>query len=78
MTKIDLRKTQRFEDRHNGPDQQEIKEMLEVIGAPSLDALIDETVPAGIRMQKPLNLPLPKSEFQFLKDLFLYQLLQFF
>lgn len=69
MTKIDLRKTQRFEDRHNGPDQQEIKEMLEVIGAPSLDALIDETVPAGIRMKKPLNLPLPKSEFQFLKDL---------
>ena len=69
MTKIDLRKTQRFEDRHNGPDQQEISEMLKVIGAPSLDVLIEETVPAGIRMKKPLNLPLPKSEFQFLKDL---------
>lgn len=69
MTKIDLRKTQRFEDRHNGPDQQEISEMLEVIGAPSLDVLIEETVPAGIRMKEPLNLPLPKSEFQFLKDL---------
>lgn len=69
MTKIDLRKTQRFEDRHNGPDQHEIAEMLKVIGAPSLDALIEETVPAGIRMQEPLNLPLPKSEFQFLKDL---------
>lgn len=69
MTKIDLRKTQRFEDRHNGPDQQEVKEMLEVIGSPSLDALIEETVPAGIRMKEPLNLPLPKSEFQFLKDL---------
>ncbi|WP_420385445.1 aminomethyl-transferring glycine dehydrogenase [Roseivirga sp.] len=69
MTKIDLRKTQRFEDRHNGPDQQEVKEMLEVIGSPSLDTLIEETVPAGIRMKEPLNLPLPKSEFQFLKDL---------
>ena len=69
MTKIDLRKTQRFEDRHNGPDEQEIAEMLKVVGAPSLDALIDETVPAGIRMKEPLNLPLPKSEFQFLKDL---------
>jgi glycine dehydrogenase len=69
MTKIDLRKTQRFEDRHNGPDQQEISEMLKVVGASSLDALIDETVPAGIRMKEPLNLPLPKSEFQFLKDL---------
>lgn len=69
MTKIDLRKTQKFEDRHNGPDQHEIKEMLEVIGAPSLDALIDETVPAGIRMKEPLNLPTAKSEFQFMKDL---------
>jgi glycine dehydrogenase len=69
MTKIDLRKTQKFEDRHNGPDQNEINEMLKVIGAPSLDALIDETVPAGIRMQEPLNLPTAKSEFQFTKDL---------
>jgi hypothetical protein len=24
MTKIDLRKTQKFEDRHNGPDQIEV------------------------------------------------------
>ncbi|WP_323757447.1 aminomethyl-transferring glycine dehydrogenase [Roseivirga sp.] len=69
MTKIDLRKTQKFEDRHNGPDQQEVAEMLKVIGLPSIDALIEETVPAGIRMKEPLNLPLPKSEFQFLKDL---------
>ncbi|WP_421976919.1 aminomethyl-transferring glycine dehydrogenase [Roseivirga seohaensis] len=69
MTKIDLRKTQKFEDRHNGPDQQDVAEMLKVIGLPSVDALIDETVPAGIRMKEPLNLPLPKSEFQFLKDL---------
>ena len=69
MTKIDLRKTQKFEDRHNGPDQHEIDEMLKEIGAPSLDALIDETVPAGIRMKEPLNLPTAKSEFQFMKDL---------
>jgi glycine dehydrogenase len=69
MTKIDLRKTQKFEDRHNGPDQIEVAEMLKEIGLPSLDALIEETVPAGIRMAQPLNLPLPKSEFQFLKDL---------
>ncbi|MGW8122343.1 aminomethyl-transferring glycine dehydrogenase [Roseivirga echinicomitans] len=69
MTKIDLRKTQKFEDRHNGPDQHDVAEMLKVIGLPSIDALIDETVPAGIRMKTPLNLPLAKSEFQFLKDL---------
>ncbi|WP_339607913.1 aminomethyl-transferring glycine dehydrogenase [uncultured Roseivirga sp.] len=69
MTKIDLRKTQKFEDRHNGPDQHDVAEMLKVIGLPSVEALIDETVPAGIRMKESLNLPLPKSEFQFLKDL---------
>ena len=69
MTKIDLRKTQRFEDRHNGPDQNEIREMLKEIGVESLDALIEETVPAGIRMEGLLNLPAPKSEFQFTKDL---------
>jgi glycine dehydrogenase len=69
MTKIDLRKTQKFEDRHNGPNQKDIEEMLAVIGLPSLDALIDETVPAGIRTKGLMNLPNAKSEFQFLKDL---------
>ena len=31
--------------RHIGPSPSEMAEMLRVIGAPSLDALIDETVP---------------------------------
>ena len=33
--------------RHIGPSPAEIAAMLEVVGAASLDALIDETVPAG-------------------------------
>ena len=32
--------------RHIGPSPAEIAAMLEAVGAPSLDALIDETVPA--------------------------------
>lgn len=68
MTKIDLRKSPAFEARHNGPDNHELADMLKVVGADSLDTLIDQTVPAGIRMQEPLNLPEAKSEFQFLNE----------
>jgi len=35
--------------RHIGPTAAEIGEMLAVVGAPNLHALIDETVPPGIR-----------------------------
>ncbi len=69
MSKIDLTKAPKFEDRHNGPNPGEIEEMLKVIGVSSVDELIDQTVPAGIRMEKPLNLPAARSEFQFLNDL---------
>jgi glycine dehydrogenase len=41
--------------RHIGPSPQEMKDMLDVIGASSLDALIDETVPMGIRQLEPLS-----------------------
>ena len=36
--------------------------MLDVVGAASLQALIDETVPAAIRQSSPLELPQPLSE----------------
>jgi glycine dehydrogenase len=35
--------------RHIGPSPEEMAEMLKVVGAESLDALIDETVPKAIR-----------------------------
>ncbi len=41
--------------RHIGPSPAEIAEMLRVVGAPSLEALIDETVPAAIRQSEPLE-----------------------
>ena len=37
--------------------------MLRVIGVDSLDTLIDETIPASIRMTTPLKLPPPISEY---------------
>jgi len=48
--------------RHIGPSPTEMKEMLEVIGVDSLDALIDETVPANIRQQTALKLQSPMTE----------------
>ncbi|NVO27667.1 aminomethyl-transferring glycine dehydrogenase [Donghicola sp. C2-DW-16] len=48
--------------RHIGPSPEEMAEMLKAVGADSLDALIDETVPASIRQAEPLEYGAPKSE----------------
>jgi glycine dehydrogenase len=58
-----------FQSRHIGPDAEERDAMLKVVGAPSLDALIKEAVPARIRLKAPLNLPEGQSEHHFLKQL---------
>ncbi len=41
--------------RHIGPSPAEMEAMLKAVGAPSLEALIDETVPPAIRQEKPLD-----------------------
>ncbi|WP_375409527.1 aminomethyl-transferring glycine dehydrogenase [uncultured Methylobacterium sp.] len=41
--------------RHIGPTTAEIGEMLETVGAPTLHALIDETLPAGIRQAERID-----------------------
>jgi glycine dehydrogenase len=43
--------------RHIGPSPKEMEQMLDVIGAPSLEALIDQTVPLAIRQTAPLSWP---------------------
>jgi glycine dehydrogenase len=58
----------RFVDRHVGPDSRDIEEMLAVLGVRNLDELIDRTVPAAIRLQKPLDLPPGRSEFGLLRE----------
>ena len=55
-----------FQHRHNGPGEDDIKEMLKVINAPNLDQLVSETIPSGIRLDQDLNLPAAKSESAFL------------
>jgi glycine dehydrogenase len=58
-----------FREGHIGPDEAERDAMLAVIGAPSLDALIDQTIPAAIRLTSPLDLPPGQSERRYLRDL---------
>jgi glycine dehydrogenase len=58
-----------FQSRHIGPDAEETAAMVKAVGASSLDALIDEAIPARIRLRKPLNLPDGESEYHFLREL---------
>jgi len=51
-----------FIHRHLGPSESDVTEMLKTIGAASTDELVNETVPAGIRMKRELDLPLARSE----------------
>jgi glycine dehydrogenase len=59
----------RFSSRHLGPSDSELQEMLQTIGVDTLEQLIDETIPAPIRMQGELNLPANLSEYTYLKTL---------
>ncbi|KYN85102.1 glycine dehydrogenase (aminomethyl-transferring) [Vibrio cidicii] len=51
-----------FVARHNGPNQSDQQKMLQAINVTSLDALIEQTVPAQIRLEKPMQLAQAKSE----------------
>jgi len=57
-----------FSARHNGSATHE-KEMLQTVGESQLSSLIDKTVPAGIRMDRVLNVPQPLSEYQYLQHI---------
>lgn len=59
----------RFEVRHIGPREHDIASMLEVVGAPSLSAFIDQVVPADIRLDRLLDLPAARDEWTLLRDL---------
>jgi len=59
----------KFVSRHIGPREDDIKEMLKVIGVQSLDELIDQTVPANIRLEKPLNLSNGLTEREYFRKI---------
>ncbi|SDM11319.1 glycine dehydrogenase [Catalinimonas alkaloidigena] len=65
--KLDIRHREPFVNRHIGPDAAQQEEMLAAIGASSLDELIRQTVPNDIRLEQPLRLPAPLTEWEFLR-----------
>ena len=55
--------------RHIGPSPTEMTEMLKVVGAKDLNALIDDTLPAKIRQAEALDFGKPLSERQMLQHM---------
>ena len=68
MNLFDLQSTA-FHQRHIGPNQEELGSMLQTIKEPSIDALINKTVPDSIRIKNLLNVPAPISEYEYLTQL---------
>src|SRR5207237_965015 len=64
-----LKPTDSFVHRHIGPNPDDIQEMLSILGLPSLDALIDATIPADIRLRRPLTLGPHRGEHEVLARL---------
>lgn len=58
-----------FTDRHNGPREEEIKEMLAYIDANTLEELINQTIPSDIMLNKPLDMDEGKTEQEYLSNL---------
>jgi glycine dehydrogenase len=58
-----------FENRHHGRSNEDLATMLATVNASSLDELIDQTVPAQIRLSQPLDLPAPLTEVEMLAEL---------
>jgi len=58
-----------FARRHIGPSPDDRDRMLQTVKASSLDVLMDEAIPASIRLTQPLNLPPAESEHQYLRRL---------
>jgi glycine dehydrogenase len=54
-----------FQARHIGPRESDLADMLQTIGAASLDQLVDETVPGAIRLARPLDVPAGESEHHY-------------
>ena len=68
-TLAQLEQKDAFVRRHIGPGEDEIQQMLSVIGATSLDDLIEQTVPNGIALPKALEVGNGATEVEALAEL---------
>ena len=58
-----------FSNRHIGPKDKDVAEMLETVNASSIDQLINETIPKKIHLKKQMNLPFALSESRFVEHM---------
>jgi len=58
-----------FANRHLGPNEKEIAQMVKTIGVNDVAQLIDETIPSDIRLKETLALPEGISEYAFQKKI---------
>lgn len=61
--------SEHFSERHIGPRDKDIEDMLRIIGFNSLDELIDSTIPYNIRLRRDLDLPKALSEQEMIDEL---------
>lgn len=64
-----LSPTDIFVHRHLGPTEADVREMLALLGLPSLQALSDATVPRDIQLGRPLDIPPNRGEQAVLQEL---------
>jgi glycine dehydrogenase len=66
---VDLSPSDTFVHRHIGPTETDVREMLAALGLPSLDALIDQTVPRSIRFNGALGIGPGRGEHELIEEL---------
>lgn len=66
MNQFNALYSESFSDRHIGPREVDLTDMLATIGVKTLDALIDQIVPNNIRLKQPLNISKSMGEVEFL------------
>jgi glycine dehydrogenase len=67
--KVNFRHYDHFKRRQIGPDESELKEVLQTVGVKDLDELMHQTIPESIRLKKPLNIPAGIQEEQYLQEI---------
>ncbi len=69
MSLTELNDGSEFHRRHIGPQQDGLADMLKVVGADSLNTLIEKIVPLNILKRDALNMATPRTEQDVLADL---------
>ncbi|MDR0333505.1 MAG: glycine dehydrogenase (aminomethyl-transferring), partial [Dysgonamonadaceae bacterium] len=60
---------EKFKTRHIGINEADKQTMLKTIGVSNIDELINQTIPADIRLSAPMSLPKPLSEYEYAEEI---------